>query len=429
MENLRFHKHVTPSWLAVCKRKIHYFLSFVNIEKQRVFGLDFIRAAAVLAVVFHHSLAFAHPPAWVGFFGPLGSLGVEILLVLSGYLIGRGLIQKVKQGRFCAEHIGQFYARRWLRTLPPYYLFLFIMAALFAPMVPQLITHKEYFIFMQNFAWEMPPFYAQTWTLALLEFFYLLFPMALFLSSKLIRHHLACFLIPILFFLGVPILCRTLHTQVGNLEEFQMIFRKQVIFHIDTPITGVIMGLIEGEFPFVWAWILRYSAVGLTAFSAAAAYFLLGCPYLSSSHCLQVFFFPLVSIAIALLFPLLCNWKENSTALGTTIKAISQVSYSLYVSHYFALSIGLALLIITGASRDAWMLNYLLFITLIVLIAYPTYLLAEKPFMRLRESREPRRSRFIPLFNGLLHVVQMRVAEPLAVALHFHHKPARVTSH
>jgi len=401
----------------------------MNNEKQRIFGLDFVRAMAVLAVIFHHSLSFTHPPAWIRFFGPLGSLGVEALLVLSGYLIGQGLIKKYQQGRFSQlKHVGQFYVRRWLRTLPPYYVFLFIMAALFPPLVQQLYAHREYFIFMQNFAWRMPPFYAQTWTLALLEFFYFLFPMALFLSSKLVRHRIGCFLIPIAFFGGVPLMCRALHTQVESFEGFEQIFRKLVIYHIDTPITGVVMALIEAEFPIVWAWVLRHSWLGLTAFSASAGYFLLGCPFLSSSHWLQVFFFPLVSLTIALIFPLLCNWQENPSRFTEGVRGISQVSYSLYVSHYFALSIGLAILIITGVSAEHGLVSYPLFILLIVLCAYPTYHLAEAPFMRLRESKTPPRSYFLPIYSLVARAIYAHVTEPLLLALHLQRKRVKITS-
>jgi len=391
----------------------------VQLEKQRIFGLDFLRASAVLAVIFHHSLSFTQPPAWIRFFGPLGSLGVEVLLVLSGYLIGQGLLHKHKQGRFSEpKHVGQFYVKRWLRTLPPYYLYLFIMAALFPPFLNQLIARKEYFVFMQNFAWRMPPFYAQTWTLALLEFFYFLFPMALFLSSKLVRNRLACFLVPIALFFGVPVLCRALHTQVESFEGFEQVFRKLIIYHMDTPITGVVLALIEVEFPAVWAWILRHYQLGLAAFSGSAAYFLLGCPHLASSHWLQVFFFPLVSITIALVFPLVCNWKENTTPLGAAVKSISQISYSLYVSHYFALSIGLALLIMAGIHGNQWLISYPLFGVLIVLFVYPTYRLAEEPFMRLRESKATPRSVFLPVYNAAIRAIYVHIAEPIWFALH-----------
>lgn len=402
---------------------------FMATEKQRYFGLDFVRATAILFVIFHHSLSFTHAPTWLGFFGPMGSLGVEALLVLSGYLIGQGLIRKVKQDRFSQiQHLWQFYVKRWLRTLPPYYVYLFVMAALFAPMVQQLIDHKEYFFFMQNFAWRMPPFYAQTWTLALLEFFYFIFPLILFLSSKVLRHHLAVFLIPSILLMGIPLVCRALHSQVEDIDGFGQVFCKLIIFHIDTPITGVMMALIESEFPAVWAWILRHYQFGLVAVAASATYFLSGYPGLSSSHWLQVFFFPIISVTIALNFPLLCSWKENFSRFGTAMSSISQVSYSLYVSHYFALSIGLVLLIVTGISSDHWMVSYPLFIVLVAIIGYPTYLLTEEPFMRLRERKSSSRSLFLPVYGAMARFFKAVATNPLSLVYRRKPSPAQMAS-
>ncbi len=88
--------------------------------KERIFGLDFLRATAVLLVVFHHSMSFMTAPEWMQGLSWLGEIGVGALLLLSGYLIGQGLIKKCKAGRFSRlGDLGGFYARRWSRTFPP----------------------------------------------------------------------------------------------------------------------------------------------------------------------------------------------------------------------------------------------------------------------------------------------------------------------
>ena len=287
-----------------------------------------------------------------------------------------------------------------MRTLPPYYFYLLIMAALFPPFFHQLWVHRTYFFFLQNFAWKMPTsFYAQTWTLAVLEFFYLLFPLVLLLMSKIARNYLACFLLTVVFFLGVPLLIRVLHTQVEAWEGFEELFRKCVVFRLDTPVAGVVLALIEIELPSVWLWLLRHSWMGLIAFGGCAAYYLAQFPLLLSSHWLQVFFYPIVALSIALIFPLMCSWKMGHSLFHSLVCAVSKISYSIYVSHYFALSIGLTLLIVLGISNDHWVTACLVFAICVGVIADLSYRLTEAPFIRLRESKLPQPSYFLAIYR------------------------------
>jgi len=358
--------------------------------KDRIFGLDLLRATAVLLVVFHHSLSFTAASTSLYAYGWLGEIGVGALLVLSGYLIGQGLIKKSKEGRFSkVQHLGQFYARRWSRTFPPYFFYLFIMAALTPSFIHVLLTHKLYFFFLQNFAWDPPPFYCQTWTLALLEFFYLLFPLLLLLTSKFVRNYLVCLFIPMALLFLIPLILRALHTQIEPPDRFEETFRKWVVFRIDTPIIGVAAAVVQAELPLVWAWLLHRSWIGLCTFSSVMLYHYLGCPHLYSNHWIQVFFHPFSALMLAPLLPFLCNWKINTSIFGTMMSTISQTSYSLYVSHFFALIIGLCILTILGISSDRWLITYPVYILLIALVTCPSYYLTEEPFIRLREAKSP----------------------------------------
>lgn len=355
---------------------------------ERIFGLDLLRAVAVLLVVFHHSIYFLNPSALVGSLGWVGEIGVGSLLVLSGYLIGLGLIKKLKRGNFSRfGHLRQFYAKRWARTLPAYYFFLGMMAALFPPVIAQLLAHKEYFFFLQNFAWNIPPFYVQTWTLTLLEFFYLLFPLFLLLASKFTRNYLLCFAVPMALLFFIPLALRAFHMQIENRDSFEETFRKWVVFRLDTPIVGVGAALVHVEMPLLWAWLLRHSWIGICSFTGLLIYHYNQCPYLFSNHWIQVFFYPVSALALVPLLPLLCYWKSNTNLFGRVMSAISQASYSLYVSHYFSLIIGMVLLSIFGIFE--WYFTVPIYAALVALIACCGYYLTEEPFMRLREKNAP----------------------------------------
>jgi len=85
-----------------------------HVHSPRLFGLDFLRALAIGAVVVAHRF---------GFLGHSGFYGVELFFALSGFLIGNLLI---RAGSALAQpdHLVTFYIRRWFRTLPLFWLFI-----------------------------------------------------------------------------------------------------------------------------------------------------------------------------------------------------------------------------------------------------------------------------------------------------------------
>jgi hypothetical protein len=87
---------------------------------------------------------------------------------------------------------------------------------------------------------------------------------------------------------------------------------------------------------------------------------------------------------------------------------------------------GLTFLMALGVSSDNWLIGYPLFIALIVLCAYPTFCFAEEPFMRLRESKVPQRSLFIPLWKASVYAIRTHVFQPVAIALHLMPRPVQL---
>ena len=92
-------------------------------------SLDGLRFMAFLLVFFFHALQNSPIGNW-----PIirfGYLGVPIFFVLSGFLIGRILLDLRDDGRMLlGQKLKLFYIRRSLRIFPVYYLFIGILALL-----------------------------------------------------------------------------------------------------------------------------------------------------------------------------------------------------------------------------------------------------------------------------------------------------------
>jgi exopolysaccharide production protein ExoZ len=90
-----------------------------KVAPTKINNLQALRAfAAVCVVIFHTGFAFPHVRG-------LGSFGVDIFFVLSGYIMAR----------ICEKNPGYFLRRRLIRILPPYWLLtiLLFIAAYFVP--------------------------------------------------------------------------------------------------------------------------------------------------------------------------------------------------------------------------------------------------------------------------------------------------------
>lgn len=148
---------------------------------RRIPELDALRALAALVVLLFH----LNPPRF--FFG---WTGVDLFFVLSGYLITTIILDHQGKRGF----LRNFYARRGLRIWPIYYLALFAMVAT-APLVPTdrrptLEGLGYYATYLQNvtlYRLQPPPefhvAFDHTWTLALEEQFYLIWPALVALAS------------------------------------------------------------------------------------------------------------------------------------------------------------------------------------------------------------------------------------------------------
>lgn len=137
--------------------------------------LDGLRAVAVAMVVVQHGLG--------GLPLELGSLGVGLFFALSGYLITSLLLdERAARGRVS---LSRFYLRRAARLVPALVIVVVVCNALFAiqhdygPLRGSLFALTYTANYAQVLGEHLVPAYGPTWSLAVEEHFYILWPLAL----------------------------------------------------------------------------------------------------------------------------------------------------------------------------------------------------------------------------------------------------------
>lgn len=151
--------------------------------------IDGLRALAVVPVVLYHAGA-----SWM----PGGFVGVDIFFVISGYLISSIILREMSEGRFSFL---RFYERRLRRIIPALVVMLIVSVAVFQVLAlpDQAQDTAESglaaLLSVSNFwFWRHSGYFApaaefmpllHTWSLGVEEQFYLIFPVALLLLSRI----------------------------------------------------------------------------------------------------------------------------------------------------------------------------------------------------------------------------------------------------
>lgn len=357
-----------------------------NLYSERVFGLDIYRAIAIILVVMGHGGFILNNTILNDF--PYFSMidGVDIFFVLSGFLIGTILLKEInKDDLFGIKQLGYFWKRRWLRTLPNYYL---ILLANYILIHQHIINENiqqfnwKFLFFMQNFNSSFYGFFWESWSLSVEEWFYIISPILLLLLLKLISPKKSFLIITFLMIL-FP-LCYRIWMSNPSIDAFtyDITFKKIVLCRLDS----IAFGLLAAWFLFYYeSYWLKFKTFSLVVGICLMAYILKFAPSESFFY-QQVTYFTISPLSAMFILPFAYGIKKSKGIVAKAITQISKISYSMYL---------LNLAIVAEVIHDNFppkggidgIIKYIIYWIIVIVGASILYRYFEKPFMNLRDRK------------------------------------------
>jgi peptidoglycan/LPS O-acetylase OafA/YrhL len=322
-------------------------------------SLDGIRAFSITSVILYHSFPNYFPGGWIG---------VDVFFVLSGYLITTILQKDIVN--FRKNAIKMFYISRILRILPPF----FLMIALLLPIsllagigigtyVRSSIV-AGMFVMNWNRAFDIWPqsLVAHSWSLAIEEQFYIIWPVVLiFLRSRNSRRWAIAAILTVVIWRCFLVL---------NGESFERTYNG-FDTHVDGLLIGGAMALaplslgtqkIIGSFAIIYIILLICIMLSLPLYSIPA----------------QTFGFTAASILGASIIISAQHSPSLSKIMSNRVVVyLGKISYSLYLWHYPFL-----IVFLNNVSQKYAML-YIVPATAFAMISFH---LVEQPISRFKKS-------------------------------------------
>lgn len=350
-------------------------------------ALDGLRGIAVVLVIAFHTM----PRTVSG-----GFLGVDIFFVLSGYLITGLLLAEWRE--YGRVHLPHFYMRRFLRLTPALSLVVavYLLAALwftdsYSDFKPHLQEGAIAWLYVANWArafdWYPPYFYlSHTWSLAIEEQFYLIWPLVLITLCGRSRHPARALVLATgLTFVAVWTWRAWLLTQEASYMR--------VYNGLDTRADALMAGaLAAAAAPWLqarlgWlnrAWVLGLLLAGLAALVARASW---------TSNNLYLWQLPLLYAATAGVVVFLAHTPHSLVTCGLGWRPLvfaGRISYGVYLWH-----VPVFLVLMKGGLRGPALFAVTLIATFA--LASVSFFVLERPALRLKRRFQPGSGKGSPL--------------------------------
>ncbi|TND04845.1 MAG: acyltransferase 3 [Bacteroidetes bacterium] len=363
------------------------FFSIDTVPGNRNFGLDVMRVIGLLMVFCGHSVHFFE--SWFPKIFRISHFvinGIELFFSLSGFLIGGLLIKgMIEKNRYTPAAFFDFCKRRWYKTLPVYYLAVGIIY-----LSGYFITgfHADFnfrfLFFSQNFFRSEGWFFPVSYSLAIEEWFYILFPLLFLLLVALFRRSqnpYRLLLVTALIFVLVSLGIRS-WLYFEQHAHWDMVMRKSIITRFDSSVYGVMLAILFYRFKdrlLAQANLLLFAGLALHALSL---FFRLK---YSEGYFYHVIYFTTIPVSFALMIPWFYRLKVNSSFLLKFFTGLSLISYAYYLIHLSPLQ-EIMLHYLHDVSLPVMSAWFLVYTVVGFSLAVLWYKYIEKPFTDLRDK-------------------------------------------
>lgn len=369
----------------------------IRISK-RNYGLDIIRSVAILMVIISHCTYFLttdseHPI--ILSLRILGAVGVDLFFLLSGFLIGGILLKLIDNNQTGFSDLIIFWKRRWFRTLPNYFLILIINIIII------LFLHDDlpenillFFPFFQNFWYPHPDFFAESWSLSIEEYAYLILPFIFYSFFQIYKNLkakqifiwgtigmiLILFLVKLKFYVQHPI---------SSYQDWGLSFRKVVLYRLDSIYIGfILIYLVRNHADIFTKFKNIFALLGIVLFSIIH-YLIYEFQLLPQTHLwFYVFLYlSLISLCCSLIFPYAINLKSSRPFFNNIFYFLSTRSYAIYLVNYSIILLnlqrGLDIMSMNILGKTIMIIVYLV---LTLILANGVYHYFEKPILIYRNK-------------------------------------------
>ncbi len=373
-------------------------------DKNRLYGLDTLRAIAIIIVLIYHYQVVVSRENVFGFMSQLGWTGVDLFFVLSGYLIGNQILSAFAKGQNFSLKL--FYIRRFLRTLPNYY-FVLTLYFLFPVALSGTATAPlwAFLTFTQNLDLHAGETFTHSWSLCIEEQFYLIFPVIALLIAYT-KRSIALGWVAIVSAMLFAIALRTLRgfNLYENSEAAIPIqpFMEHIYYfsltRLDELLPGVAIALLKNFHPEAYAKILRRGNLLLILGLASVSimfYVYYHYPYGTSLLVTSVGY-SLLAISFAIL--VLAALSPNSALHRIRIPGAASLalwSYAIYLIHKPLFQVLKAPLTEYGIDINGGQ-GVAIIMVVSIFCGWMLYFFVETPLMKLRARYYPSNTKTTP---------------------------------
>ena len=341
-----------------------------KLRSSRIPALDGMRALAVFLVILYH-FSFDWAPA---------SLGVLGFFVLSGFLITWLLLKE--NDKTGTISLSGFYKRRSLRIFPAFYVYcggwllLLLLTGhkvVWADVISAFCYISNYY---QAFFHPADSFVTHTWSLAIEEQFYLLWPLCFYFGRHNLKR-LAWYLVGLIGFVWIyrVALCLIFHVD-------QAYIYRAFDTRIDNLMVGCLVAVLvkQGALQRLWGMLSAnvYLPLLTVALLAGSSYFTIN-SFLYRD--LVSFAFEPLLVAV-LMIQLIVHSQTRAWGWfeARPMRYLGQISYSLYLYHP---AVGYQ--VFKRLPNVPFWESFGIAVAMTVAVASASYYFIEKPFLRLKD--------------------------------------------